>query len=227
MDSERILRAFRDDDFCFRQSLKILNIFGSEVKEEGLETLLFDILPRFPNLTTIHIPFNRIESLQMIASRIKLRSTDEIMSIPDNSLRKLKLYCNPVLEKIRDDQKEKDALMTILNAFSEISSLGSPCSINGLDVDYLLRINQAGRKFITGGPEGRGEEPSAVDSHRFRNDIPPRLPIKPGIKLELWPNMLKGTCETGMFYLIRNGYILQDIISIRQGDISNNEKEML
>ena len=82
---QRILRALRDNDFCFRQSLKILELSGCGRKEKGLETVLFiDILPRFPNLHELQLQNNEIKSLQMIASRIKLESTTDEMAIPDN-----------------------------------------------------------------------------------------------------------------------------------------------
>ena len=171
----------------------------------------------------------------MIASRIiKLRSTDE-MAIPDNCLRKLNLVYNRVRQKIlRGDSKEKEALLTILNTFNEISFCSRESC--GSDVEYLLRINHAGRKFIAGGGEEKdgGTTTMAIENNNNSEPSPPNRTTKQ-IKPELWPTILERAyeksdkvnnerkkCATGIFYLLRNGSVLEDIISMRQNSSNGN-----
>ena len=219
-DSDRVLRSLQNDDYCFRHSLKLLDFQCCQLKEEGLETLLFDVLPRFPILRELEVFHSEIESLRAIESRIKQSN----YAIPENRLRKLDFYMNPVIEKLNDDPKEKYAFMTILNTFNEISYVKFWCDEYGPDIEYLLRINHAGRKFIYG--EGDGETTKK-----------PVKTIQPG----LWPKILERAyeksdtivsgsntfdgrkkCSTGIFYLLRNGPILQDIIALRQDSNNNN-----
>ena len=210
-----------------------------KLKEEGLENLLFDILPRFPNLQEIEVDYNEIRSLQMIASRIKQTQ----MAIPDNCLRKLVIVYNTVDAKIQnDDPKEKEALLTIINAFDEICCLGSYDDDQEYspDVEYLLRINHAGRKFITGGEERGGTTANDNNNSRDNNIINnSNRPLPPPIKPGLWPTILERAyeksdkivrgntkCATGMFYLLRNGSVLSDIIAMRQGNKSSSSSSV-
>ena len=155
----------------------------------------------------------------MIASRIKQTQTP--MAIPDICLRKLGIVYNPVYRYMKiqkDDPKEEKALLTIVNAFDEICCLGTYDDNHELypDVEYLLRINHAGRKFITGGEERDGTTANDNNNSRDNNNntkpLPP--PIKPGLS---WPTILERAYEklgkivdrktkyaTGMFYLLRN-----------------------
>jgi len=247
-DSERILHTLQNENFSFRTSLKILILQSFKLKEGGLENLLFDVLPRFPNLQEIGLDYNQIESFQKIASRIKQTHTP--MAIPDNCLRKLGVFANnPVylhVIKIQNcNPKEKEALLTILNAFDEICCLGTCYDNQELspDVEYVLRINHAGRKFITGG-EGRGGTTANDNSNSRDNNntiINNNIPLPPPIKPGLWPTILERAYEkssekmvdrktkgaTGMFYLLRNGSVLSDIITMRQGNKSSNKNEDL
>ena len=105
--------------------------------------------------------------------------------------------------------------------------------VDSSDVEYLLRINHAGRKYITGGSEVEAAEVTteteAVTTGDGSNNNKKLLPsrTKP-IQPQLWPKILERSykksdffrsrkkCATGMFYLIRNSSILQDIIAMRQ-----------
>lgn len=218
-----ILHKLQNDDICFQKSLKVLNLDSWKLKKEGLKTLLFNILPRFfPNLRELLVRDNEIESLQTIEMSISKNDISPKRHIPDNSLRRLILHGNPVFEKMKNgDHKEKDALLTILNTFNEISYIGESC---GSDVEYLLRINHAGRKFVTTAMAFDNNS----NSSNSESSSPPRMKR---INPKLWPTILKRAyeksdtvdgrkkCATGFFHLLRNGSVLEDIVS---NDINNN-----
>ena len=247
-EKEQVLRVLQNADCSFRQSLKSLDLTYCRMNEDDLETLLFNVLPRFPNLREISLHSNGIESLQKVERRIKHQSSSQL-GILENRLCKLNLDVNPVVKNLDgNDPKEKTALLTILNAFHEISSLGIYRKIfmdtYSPDIEYLLRINQTGRKFITGGgisgigdSNGNGETTATAcaSHHSSSNNNPPSMPVK-RIRPELWPLILERAyensntvdgvkkCSTGIFYLLRNGSILQNIITLRQ-DIGNDKNK--
>ena len=68
-----ILDALRTyvGDVSFRDNLKKIKMVFCKLDETHLETLLFDILPKFPNIFSLDLNFNRIESVQSIADRLK------------------------------------------------------------------------------------------------------------------------------------------------------------
>jgi len=69
-------------------------------------------------------------------------------------------------DKIDKNPKEEVALLTIVNTFTEISEFKLHLDIecrHDSDVEYLLKINGAGRKFITiGGGGGRERQPQFI-----------------------------------------------------------------
>jgi hypothetical protein len=231
----RIVHAFQND-FCFQNSLSRLQLSGRKLKDEDLGTLLLDLVLKFPNLKELDL--GKIESLTGI-ERIILKKLSSGAVILKNCLTRLDLrYGTSINQHIkkRKDPKEKAALLTILNTFNGISSIGT-CygNVHGCssDVEYLLRINHAGRKYITGGSEVEASvvttETEVVTTGGGSNDNKElsssrTKPIPP----QLWPKILERSykqsgffrsrkkCATGMFYLIRNGSILQDIIAMRQ-----------
>ena len=228
---DQILHALQKDDYPFRQSLKTLDLHYDHLTEEDLETILFEILPRFPNVDKLEIAMCEIKSLRAIESRIKRSRT----ALPKNSLRALGTFQSNARSLIFDNPEENAAFLTILNTFDGICSL----QCNGWDIDYvkhecapdvqyLLRINHAGRKYITGGATEEGDKEgatTAIAPTSYRN----KLPVKP-IPPALWPLIFKRAyetsnkprgvgnkkCATGMFYMLRNGSGLQDIIAMRQ-----------
>ena len=157
-----------DDDLNFRQSLTTIKIIESELNEADLEILMFDIRERFPNLRKIDVRSNNIQSLVGIEDRIKkIRSSSSSSSsrlvLSNNNLHELNLRQNDsILESVicntnwntkTKGPREKSALLTLLNTFNGISNLCYDLCYEAKsydpDVEYALRINHAGRTFIS------------------------------------------------------------------------------
>jgi hypothetical protein len=148
---------------------------------------------------------------------------------PDNKLRKLNLRHNPIDDGYtgsdsNDDDVTKDpmeiaALVTLLDTFNGISNLGSHCFDGKYEpeIEYALRINQAGRKELMGG--GRSS----------RGALNADNEDKPIMNRALWPLILERAynissriydyeedtaseqveskkCASGLFHLVRNFY---------------------
>jgi hypothetical protein len=156
------------------------------------DTIVTKIRPRFPNLRSIKLPDNYIESIQPIVEKFKTAPT--VLS----SLRVLSLYDNPVLENIKDDPEERAATMSLLKNCNSIYNLGGDKEDYPADLEYELRINHAGRSIIEVG----------CDDNR-------------SIPFSLWPTILERAYEkshqiyeysknkekdaTGLYYLLREG----------------------
>ena len=210
-----------------------------KLKERDLERLLYEIQPLFPNLHTMDVWNNGIRSLRGIEDRTKQMMT----SSSSNNLRRLNLGRNPVLNHatIRDDVNshddrspntardpmEKLALLTLLDTFKGISNIGHCLKMNlgrhvrvyqyDPEIEYALRINQSGRKFMLETTGGTGVI-GVNDGNR----------TKPITNRALWPLILKRAyknsagiydhddrriskeaaeskmCSTGLFHLVRN-----------------------
>jgi hypothetical protein len=162
---------------------------------------MFEIRERFPNLHTINVTGNKIESLCGIDDIIK--ATPTTISLPSSSsssssqslirnrinLRNLLLDENPVLTKI--EPKDKATLLALLHTFNGISNLGKPIySTYDPDVEHVLRINHAGRKYITmeggGGGGGGGREIGDGDGEISLDGT-----TKSNINQALWPLILE------------------------------------
>ena len=161
-DTDEILHVLQNDDLCFRHSLTTIKVIDCELNEDDLKRLVFEIRERFPNLHTLDISCNNIESVCGIGDRIK-----QVKLIPNNKLLKLNLMQNPIREQICDDgdgdtpnvtkdPKEIAALVTLLETFDGISNLGAYSSQKyEPKIEYALRINIAGRKKLMRGKSSR------------------------------------------------------------------------
>ncbi|MGK3762438.1 MAG: hypothetical protein ACI8RD_014756, partial [Bacillariaceae sp.] len=208
-ESNKVLHALQNDDLCFRRSLKVIMIGGCELNENDLELLLFDVRPKFPDLHEINVVMNQIKSLLGVEDRfnqLQAVSLSRNVQTNNNNLRKLNLSLNPVFND--KNPKEKAALLTLLDTFNGISNLGRGLGTNGdvydPDVEHILRINHAGRKYIS----------STMGSDN-----------NPKINRSLWPIILERTykksseiydtyewdsqeskdrkkCSTGLFHLV-------------------------
>jgi len=148
--SDEILLVLENDDLGFAQSLTTLDMKSGMLTEDDLKRLILDIRPKYPKLHTIDASHNDISSLLGIEDKImeiisSLSSSQLILS--DNNLRKLNLCGNPV--RRTKDSKEIAAVKTLLDAFNGISNIGNEMyawTKYDPDIEYKLRINQAGRR---------------------------------------------------------------------------------
>jgi hypothetical protein len=149
--SDEILRILENDDLGFAQSLTTLDMRSCKLTEDDLKRLIFDIRPKYPNLRTIDVSYNSIRSLLGIEGKImeisSASSSSSQLVLSENNLRKLDLFMNPV--RSTNDYKEIAAVKTLLDAFNGISYIGlyacNKCNKYDPDIEYKLRINQAGR----------------------------------------------------------------------------------
>jgi hypothetical protein len=170
----------------------------TEFNEGHLETILFRILPEASKLTTLDLWSKQIHTVQRIAARIKQTIGDKRYSEDDDeeeeqqqqqqqaqqhsvTLRCLDLHRDPILERSQTDPMERDALMTILRTFKGICNLGA-CYIDQYhpDIEYLLRINHAGRRLVEGSIDDDDDH-----DHDGNNNKQPPIPIS------LWPIILE------------------------------------
>jgi hypothetical protein len=80
---------------AFLDSLKVLTITSAALEDHHLETVVFDLLPFLPNLTTLSFAFNRIHSFKSIAERLM---TADAVNLPiPHGLRTLDISANLVL----------------------------------------------------------------------------------------------------------------------------------
>lgn len=254
--SKTILHGLQTQDFAFREGLTYMEISTSvPVRDEGkfLESILFDIVPRFKNLQELGVVIMR-EGLCDLRS-IERRLRESRAALPNNCLRTLCLrnYEHmPVKTNaggfVVDHPEEKAAMISILNAFDGICSLSGggewdpgdeddepnihPATslANDRDIQYLLTLNRAGRKYITGGPTTKDTEEESASPSLPTRSLRDKPPMKP-IPACLWPliyeracrtterpnNIGINQCATGLYYLLRNGSGLHDIISMQTG----------
>jgi hypothetical protein len=197
-----------DDDLNFKQRVTTIRMVESELNEADLEILMFDIRERFPNIRKIDVMSNNIESLVGIEDRIKkIRSSSSSLSqlvLSSNNLHELNLIDNDsILDGVIDnpnwhlgygtpnttkDPKEKSALLTLLNMFNGISNLC--CRSTNYDpksyypdFEYALRINHAGRTFIS-----NREISSSTTTTTATDNTTATAPV---INIALWPMILE------------------------------------
>jgi len=99
------------------------------------------------------------------------------------------------MKKVKEDLKEKAAILSLLETFNTISSLGHLGKEGHAysDVEYALRINHAGRRLVEG-------------SH-----------VATSLPRSIWPIVLERVIKksyrddpfTGLYYLLRHGPVLQ------------------
>ena len=152
-EANYILDSFRNsENVCFKENLKRFDMQSCRLDDKCLETLLLDILPKVPNVSSLDLEGNNIKSVRAIIDRIK---SDETCFV-SKSIRCLKIEHNPILEKMEDNPKEKASILSFLRTFNTIFKLfdGHLQDEEGnsfdSDVEYALRINHAGRSIVEG-----------------------------------------------------------------------------
>lgn len=196
-------------------NLEYLNLSSYVIEsEDDLAMVLFDVLPLFPKLTKFSVGWHKIKSFLNIAQRISDNDLSRVT--PGSRIRRLHFGVfkpdEPVVQFIHDPI-EVEAMKTILSAFKELYAISGLESLiaeqRDLDshVDYLIRINCAGRVLIEKKEDGTSTNP----------DIP----------LSVWPFVLERAWKR---YSFREGrlsdydicpegiyYLLQNIQALREG----------
>ena len=220
-DLNEILHVLQNDDLCFRHSLTTIEMVGSKLNEDDLKRLLFQILGRFPNLHTLNISGNNIESLCGIGDRIGDRIEQDQLK-PDNKLRKLIFSNNPIMKQFDEDGGPKnpkeiealtEALVTLLDEFNGISSLGYYTPLHQKyepEIEYKLRINLAGRKELMDRPiMNRALWPLILK--RANSNSSEIYMYEDGNGRETVPinqEVESQKCASGLFYLLKEWKIL-------------------
>jgi hypothetical protein len=203
-----ILRALQNNDLThgFRH-LKSIQINWTDFNEDDLKIMLFKVRPCFPKLRKIHIREGEINTLLGIEDRIKSTSAS-LQSVirPDNSLRVLILFDNCLKHQVykHDDPKEKAALLALLDTFDGVSNLGHTNKKKyDPDIEYKLRINQAGQKFLVG---SRRNINPALWSTIFERAYNTSSEIYDN-KYSSCESIKQKKCATGLNHLIRHHFL--------------------
>jgi hypothetical protein len=166
-----MVEALRDYNFTFQNKLKSITLEASNFDCKNLATMLLDILPNFPEVSSVDLNKNHIQSVQPTLDRIINSNPFDLSEIP-RSLFRFDLGRNYIMTKMKKgNSKENKALVKFLKKFPTIYNLGgSKKSDYTSDVEYALRINHAGGRHTSG---------SSEDSKT------PALPFSP------WPSVLE------------------------------------
>jgi hypothetical protein len=200
-ETSRILDFLQTvEETRFKDNLKSLIVFDCNQDWNPFgtlfQTLMLNILPRFPNLDSMRLNGNNIESVQPIVEKSETEQT--VVS----TLRVLSIYDTSVIEISKDDPKERAAAMSLVKTYSYVYNLGGKNKEDyPSDLEYELRLNHAGRGRLVGKGVGNNDRP---------------------IPLSLWPTILERAYEksdkiyddwysegeknaTRLYYLLREG----------------------
>jgi len=234
---DALIRTDVGDDVSFGDNLKKIKMMSCKLDETHLETLLFDILPKFPNIFSLDLNFNRIESVQSIADRLK-KDNDSTYSFVSKSIRFLQIRSNPIMTTMKNDPKEKIAVVSLLQTFNSICNLGAGYNdVYDSEIEYALRINHARQGIIVGG--GGGDSclynlplsmwPTALrrvyeaSGHIFDKDSDGNVDCCLSGRNKSDDSVRKKKNATGIYYLIRNGPALIGRTDISRS--SNNARK--
>jgi hypothetical protein len=143
-------------------NLETLELSHNTLDHDDLHQL-WDVVSRFPKLTTLNLTLNRIGTLNKNESN---NSNDILWEKPNTKLRNLILTANPVMANA--DVCEKEALLKILQANPQLSFVGAGMASYGFmgstlyspRIRQLLDVNQAGRCLFCSSEES-SSSPSA------------------------------------------------------------------
>jgi hypothetical protein len=189
------INALLVPDISGRVNLVELGIQKCGLFEVDAETMIFDLLPLYPNIYKLYLSENEIESLKSIGeTATKMKST-----IITKQLKGVSLVRNPCFSNL--NSSDHFAAISLLKHFKRLEWLGhSKKTIRPTtEIEYWTKINHGGRHLVDG----------------YKKLIPENL----------WPNILERAYRTSnggpyakkrigeedthdataMFYLIREG----------------------
>jgi hypothetical protein len=173
---------------CFAETLKTLVLTGDDKRYEmeghQLETLLFQVLPVFPNLEILSFGGN-IMCFKDIADRIRIRSDNKRCVSSSSNNRSLRIIQwnhfsgnRGVVEDLNKDPDMKAAVLSFLKVFNTIERIFFPCDIQmHSDWNYAMIKNIAGRRII--------------ESNDFGGDGYGSTSSGSGLPLSVWPIVLE------------------------------------
>ncbi|OEU11651.1 hypothetical protein FRACYDRAFT_244769 [Fragilariopsis cylindrus CCMP1102] len=223
-DTDEILHVLQNDDLCFKHSLTTIKMRFCTLNEDDLKRLLFEVRERFPNLHTLDISCNNIESLCGIGDRIK-----QVPFIPNNKLRKLIFSNNPIFEHVQycgcstctvfgngnlnggpADPMEIEALVTLLKFFDGITTLGAYAFYNQKyepKIEYKFSINLAGRKELMDKPIMNRALWPLILERAYNNSSEIYTIVRNGRDtVSINQEVESKKCASGLFYLVKHFY---------------------
>lgn len=228
-ESNKIISSLQNYELKFCQSLTTLGIDSAEVDDDGFEQLLFEVLPRFPNLRNLILKRCGIKSLRGAEKKIK-----ELGFVSNTKLTKLDLRGNDIfynglivssicefertkLKKI-DSIDEKSAALLLLDTFDTISNLGGTLVENQYDPDIegALRNNLMNRPFTEEGITGIWPSNAALWPFMLETVYNNSWTVYDenfAYGLALQESKMKKKCATELFHMIRYGPIFACMIN--------------
>jgi len=167
-----LLETLRTPGWMCKDKLEALYLTECCISDKRMETVWFDILPNFPNLTSLDVSCNNITSVKYIVDKIK----SDRKCFVSNSLRIVNLASNS-----SDLDREDAELGFFLDTYNTICRLCLyhfdyfPTSA----VNYALRINHAGRRIV-----------ESLKKHIEEKDNEFTFPES------MWPNLLENAFQT-------------------------------
>ena len=202
MDPNPILKMLTSFDFCTKERLKKLSLECAPLNANNVETLFFQVVPRFPNLTTLDLRYktaSNANAFEAIANRIQREGSSDVST----SLRCV-TFSNDFESGL---QHVKRVSRILLQHFASIDDIDFPGSgtfvmLTKDELAFPLVKNIVGWRRL----EGK-EIPLAIW---------PLLLRRARIKLERYPNYRHYTTYTikprleaaGIYYLLREGSAL-------------------
>ena len=220
----KIISSLQDSELKFCQSLTTLSFYDSAgVDDDGFETLLFEVSPRFPNLRNLDLFRCDIKSLRGVEKKIR-----ELGSVFNTKLKRLDLYDNPIFSKgiivsseceftksrlkEIDSVVEKSAILLLLNTFDTISNLGGMLGDQyDPDIEGALRNNLMNRSFTDEGIAGTWPSNAALWPFMlekvYNNSWKVYHKMNFVYGLALQESKKKKKCATELFHMVRYGPI--------------------
>jgi len=226
---DEVLGSF-SDAFCFNDtagfqtSLKSIELEYCGINDGGLEALLFKVLPSFPQLSSLSLRRNKIESLKSIVEKLRNGNVDK--RVYKSKLRQLDLTSNYFcISGSGSTEKNIGVFRDFLCIFSTICDVPKECirAQHSDDILFELLLNRAGRSLITGEVNNRPIPLSVWPMVLAR--------IKNRIKNKNLSNIYfrrlygheDGQEITAMMYMLRNGPVLIQDRSRGESEPLNNE----
>jgi hypothetical protein len=222
------ITALLEPDISNRMNnLRKLRIQDCGLFEVDIKTIIFDLLPLYPNIVSLNFYKNKIESLQNIG--IEMATKMKNSNSNSNSSSELRTIClagNPCFTYLKTTlSSDHSVVISLLKYFKRLRWLGHtkeesirPTS----EIEYWTKINRGGRFLVDGGGGGSND----ADSDGGGKMLP----------LNLWPKVLERSYRTSigaapytithdataMFYLIREGPLFSEERSLSTTKRSNS-----